>query len=77
MRGSKGCRHTWGTTCAYSWLQTTFSAVLSMAGTGLSGAKIATGIQRSAPFVKALEILDMAFPTEAAYSGGSSETLEQ
>ena len=48
-----------------------------MAGIGLSGAKIVTGIQRSAPFVKALEILDMAFPTEAAYSGGSSETLEQ
>jgi hypothetical protein len=29
------------------------------------------------PFVKALEILEMAFPTEPAYSGGSSETLAQ
>jgi len=33
--------------------------------------------RRSAPFVNALDILDMAFPTKAAYSGGSSETLEQ
>ena len=33
--------------------------------------------RRSSPFVNALDILDMAFPTKAAYSGGSSETLEQ
>jgi hypothetical protein len=32
---------------------------------------------RTAPFVKALDIWDMAIPTEAAYSEGSSETLEQ
>jgi hypothetical protein len=34
-------------------------------------------IWQSTPFVRALDILDMATPTEAAYSGGSSETLEQ
>ena len=32
---------------------------------------------RGVPFVKALEILVMACPTEAAYSRGSSETLAQ
>jgi len=34
-------------------------------------------IWQSTPFVRALDILDMATPTEAACSGGSSETLEQ
>ena len=74
-------RQTCGTTCAYSWLQTTLSAVLSTATSPdivrVTAEALGSRFGRGAPVTKALDILDIAWPTEAAYSGGSSETLGQ